>query len=197
MMRMNALFSLPFVGFVNHLLAREEWARERLQPFAGKAVHIRIAPTPTLRLRISAAGMIEAADAGEADLALDIRAVTLPGLLRHDEAALREIGIQGDTELAAAVQFLFRNLRWEVEEDLSRVFGDAAAHRLAQSGRAFMAWQRDATARAGENVAEYLQDEARLLVRRHEVEAFGSDLAALRDAVERLEKRIRKQEHAD
>lgn len=194
---MNALFSLPLVGFINHLLAREEWAREKLRPFADKVVHIRIAPTPTLRLRISDAGMIEATDAAEADLTLDIRAGTLPGLLRHDEAALREIGIQGDTELAAAVQFLFRNLRWEVEEDLSRVLGDAAAHRLAQSGRAFMAWQRDATVRAGENVAEYLQDEARLLVRRTEVEAFGRDITALRDAVERLDKRIRKQEQAD
>lgn len=194
---MNALFTLPFVGAVNHLLAREDWARERLQPHAGKTVQIRIQPAPTLRVRISDAGLIEAAEAEAADLTLDIRAGLLPGLLRHDEAAVRDIGIQGDAELAAAVQYLFRNLRWEVEEDLSRVLGDAAAHRLAQSGRAFMAWQREAATRAGENVAEYLQDEARLLAHRSEVEAFGRDVGALRDAVERLDKRLRKLERPD
>src|SRR5690606_14639852 len=95
-------------------------------------------------------------------LTLDIRPGLVPALMRHDEAALREIGIQGDAELAADIQFLFRNLRWDIEDDLSRVFGDVAAHRLAESGRSFMAWQREAAVRLGENLSDYLQDEARL-----------------------------------
>src|SRR5690606_18669275 len=194
---MDALLSLPFVGFVNHLLAREEWARERLLPHAGRVVHIRVSPAPALRLRITERGLIEAADADDPALTLTLRAGNLPGLVRQDEAALREIGIEGDTALAADIQFLFRHLRWEVEEDLSRVVGVAAAPRLAQTGRDFMAWQRDAAGRAGENVAEYLQEEARLLVQRADVEAFGRDAATLRDAVERLEKRLLKLEARD
>jgi len=191
---MNAIFTLPFTASLNHLLEREEWARERLRPHAGRIVHFRIAPLPALRLRITAAGLVDTADDEQAALTLDIRPGLVPALMRHDEAALREIGIQGDAELAADIQFLFRNLRWDIEGDLSRVFGDVAAHRLAESGRSFMAWQREAAVRLGENLSDYLQDEARLLARRAEVERFVREVNDLRDAVERLEKRIRKRE---
>lgn len=191
---MNALLHQPFVACVNHLLAREDWARARLRPFASKSIHLRLAPMPTLRLHITDDGMLEAARDESADLTLDIRAGSVPGLMRRDEAAVREIGVDGDTELAAAVQFLFRNLRWDVEEDLSRLFGDAIAHRMAESGRHFMAWQKDGVQRLGENLSEYWREEAQFLARRQAVEGAGRDVADLRDAVARLEKRISKQE---
>jgi len=191
---MNALLHQPFVAFVNHLLAREDWARARLRPFASKRIHLRLAPMPTLRLQITDGGLLEAARDESPDLRLDIRAGSVPGLMRRDEAAVREIGVDGDTELAAAVQFLFRNLRWDVEEDLSRLFGDAIAHRMAESGRHFMAWQKEGGQRLGENFSEYWREEAQFLAPRQAVEDAGRDVADLRDAVARLEKRISKQE---
>src|SRR2546430_11066708 len=45
---------------------------------------------------------------------------------------------------------LFRSLIWDFEEDLSRVFGDVVAHRLASGGKAVAAWQRDAALRLAE-----------------------------------------------
>lgn len=191
---MNALYSQPFVAAVNHLLTQEEWARARLQPFADKRVHIRIAPLPTLRLLIGPGGLLEASGEDEADLTLSIRPGSLPGVLRQDEAALREIDVVGDTELAAVIRTLFRELRWDVEEDLSRVVGDIAAHRLVSSGRAVWAWQHEAAQRLGENLSEYLREEAPLLARREAVDAYNRNVATLRDDVARLEKRIRLQE---
>ena len=41
------------------------------------------------------------------------------------------VGIQGDVQLAAEVAWLVDNVRWDVEEDLSRLVGDAMAHTLA------------------------------------------------------------------
>jgi ubiquinone biosynthesis protein UbiJ len=42
------------------------------------------------------------------------------------------VDIQGDVQLAAEVAWLVDNVRWDVEEDLSRVVGDAAAHTLVR-----------------------------------------------------------------
>ena len=53
----------------------------------------------------------------------------------HEEAAFREVEMQGDAELAQEISFLARHLTWDVEEDLSRVVGDIAAHRVV-GGRA-------------------------------------------------------------
>ena len=43
--------------------------------------------------------------------------------------------IQGDVQLAAEVAWLADNVRWDVEEDLARLLGDAPAHVLAQTVR--------------------------------------------------------------
>jgi ubiquinone biosynthesis protein UbiJ len=88
------------------------------------------------------------------------------------------------------VDYLFRHLDWDVEEDLSRVFGDIVAHRLASGGKAFAAWQREAVLRLAENLVEYWTEEQPLLARPAEVETFCRDVDTLRDDVARLEKRI-------
>jgi len=88
------------------------------------------------------------------------------------------------------VSALARHLRWDVEEDLSRLFGDVAAHRIAGAGRALARWHADAAQRLVESAADYAVDEKRILMARGEVDQFAGALARLRDAIERLEKRI-------
>jgi ubiquinone biosynthesis protein UbiJ len=186
------MLTFPFTGFVNHLLRREAWARERLQAHQRKTLSIHIAPFGAMHLRIGEDGLLEGVAATDAppDLRLELKAGTLPGLMRGDDAAVREVKASGDTELAECVQFLFRNLRWDIEEDLSKVIGDAAAHRSVESGRAFYNWQRDGARRMGENFSEYWREESKVLPSRSEVNHFISDVAALRDDIARLEKRI-------
>ncbi len=184
------MLDLPAVAFVNHLLAREQWARDRLGPFSGQHVRIRIAPLPDLVLAIDASGQVASRAADAVALTLTIPPASLPRILARDESALREVRMDGDAGLANAILFLFRHLRWDVEEDLSRVVGDVVAHRMAGAARDFAAWHRQAAERLGQNVAEYLQDEAGLLVRPHELEAFGREVDEVRDALARLEKRV-------
>jgi ubiquinone biosynthesis protein UbiJ len=186
------MIGLPAIALINHLLARERWASDRLAPFVGRRVRLRLAPLPDLVLEIRAADRVQAGAGGNFDLSLAIPPAAVPRILAQDEAALREVGVEGDAALANAVLFLFRNLRWDVEEDLSRMVGDVAAHRITGAARGFAAWQREAGVRLGQNVAEYLKDEAALLVHPHELETFGRRVDALRDDVERLEKRVQR-----
>ena len=40
--------------------------------------------------------------------------------------------IAGDVQLAAEVQWLVDHVRWDLEEDLSRIVGDAPAHAFGE-----------------------------------------------------------------
>ena len=185
------MIEIPVIAFVNHLLAAEPWAREKLAPFAGKRVRVKAVPLPDLVVAVTAEGTLAPAGGeGGPDLTVTLSPADLPRLLRGDDAVLRSIGFSGDAELAAALQYLARHLRWEFEEDLSRIVGDVAAHRIAGTARDFVAWQKDAGVRLGENVAEYLTEEARVLAPPAALGRFGREVADLVDALERLEKRL-------
>ena len=96
----------------------------------------------------------------------------------------------GDTDFAAAINHLVRYLRWDVEEDLSRLFGDVAAHRMAETGRSFRRWGEQTAQHAGRSLAGYWTEEDPLIASSHEVTEFNRAVDALRDDVARLEKRI-------
>jgi len=67
------------------------------------------------------------------DLRLDVTETSpltlAQGALRGDKPAIR---IEGDVQLAAEINWLVDHVRWDVEEDLARVVGDAPAHTVAQ-----------------------------------------------------------------
>ena len=184
------------VAALNHMLAQGPWARERLAGFAGQTVLLRCPPFPDLPFTIAETGLVEqAADGARPALTVAVPPSALPLLLSpskglRDEAALKQVRIDGSAELAETVRSLFAHLAWDVEEDLSRVLGDALAHRIASGGEAFLGWQRDAALRLGENLAEYWKEEQPLLARPGDVAAFCREVDALRDDVERLEKRL-------
>ena len=113
--------------------------------------------------------------------------IILPLSLR---ALLREVELTGQADLAQVVQGLFRELKWDVEEDLSRVVGDVMAHRMAETGRTLFAWQKEAAQRLAQNFAEYWTEENPVIARRDDLVRFGADVAALRDKVDVLEQRL-------
>ncbi|MEK7437727.1 MAG: SCP2 sterol-binding domain-containing protein [Pseudomonadota bacterium] len=184
---------LPHPGIValNHLLGAEAWAREKLKPYAGQCVEFRSPPLPALRLDILDTGLLRAAlkDAAP-DMVVSIGAAALPASLRGEDALMREIGIEGNADLASTVQHLFRHLRWDIAEDLSKVFGDVLAQRMVTESRHFAAWNREAAEKLAQNFAEYWTEEQPLLARPAEVRQFLADADQLRDDLARLEKRI-------
>lgn len=176
---------------LNHLLKAEHWARERLAPFSGETVELRAAPFPPARYTVEEAGTLRIAAAGaQPTLVIIVRAEAPIALLRGEEHFLRAIEVSGNPQLADAFMVLARNLRWDAEEDLSRLVGDVAAHRVARAVRGFAAWQADAGQRLAESFIDYLTEEKQMLLQRPEHDSFSAAVASLRDGVERLQKRI-------
>jgi ubiquinone biosynthesis accessory factor UbiJ len=186
------LLDFPFASALNHLLEAEPWARERLAPFCGETIALAAAPLPELRLSILFDGRVAPAADGAAapSLTVTLGADALAALVRGEEHFMRAVEVTGNARLASEVLLLVRHLRWDAEEDLSHLTGDVAARRIIGAARKFARWQADAVQRLAESLVEYAVEEKRILVRRPEIEPLAARIAHLRDAIERLEKRI-------
>lgn len=127
------------------------------------------------------------------DVVISASLVTLARLLGGGgEAAIRDgdVSLSGDAITAQRFQKLLRYAKPDIEEELSRLVGDAAAHRLGDIARGVADWSRQARSTMGGNVREYLQEESRELPTRYEVERFAAAVGVVRDDVERLAARL-------
>jgi ubiquinone biosynthesis protein UbiJ len=98
--------------------------------------------------------------------------------------------IRGDAEIANRYRELFALARPDFEEELSRMTGDVPARRLSQFAKAAFSWVRKSGRTAGENIAEYLQEESRDLVNRAELEEFLLGVDQSREMADRIEIRL-------
>lgn len=186
------MISSLFLSATNHLLSQAGWARQRLQPHAGRTARLTLAPVVEIDFSVAGDGQLAEWSGEEPpEVTLRLAVADLPRLLVDGlETAMRHVRIEGNAEFAEALGFVFRHLRWDAEEDLSRVFGDIAAHRLVEGGRKAAAEGKRTLERAGGNLAEYLTEESPLLVQRKALPGLAEDVVALRDAVARLDKRV-------
>lgn len=185
-----AAFDTAAAAAINHLLRGASWARDALRRFAGKTARFDLVPL-ALSLTVLESGEVAPA-APDAACAVTVRLT--PGLVlrlaARDETAWRDVALSGDAEFCAAIHHVARNLRWDVEEDLSRIFGDVAAHRMAQTGRAVQRWGGQAFENTARSFAEYWTEEQPLIAAARDIEEFNGAVDRLRDDTARLEKRL-------
>jgi ubiquinone biosynthesis protein UbiJ len=175
---------------LNRLLRANTWALERLRVHAGKTALLECPPL-ALRLTVLDDGQVApAAAASTADVTVRATPPLLLRLAARDETAWSDAEVSGDVELAAAIDYVRRNLEWDFEEDLSRVVGDVAAHRMANAARQLERWGREAALSLGRAVAEYSTYESPLVAAAPSVDEFIRGVDEVRDQVERLEKRL-------
>ena len=131
------------VLFLNHVLMQEKEAQNRLLRRKGSVIHVRWGIF-ALDLLITPAGLLDrAAPGAKPDLLLAVAAESPDVVLQSVLAGKAPpVNIEGDVQLAAEIGWLADNLRWDVEEDLSRLIGDAPAHTLASAARQALAGLR-------------------------------------------------------
>lgn len=146
---------------VNHVIAAEPAAQQRLLPHAGRVLRLELAQWPALlpklpplAMRITPAGLLELADdeagSGAADLHVVLNAANPAALaLKALAGEPPALDIRGNAQLATDMDWLVKNLRWDVAADLERLFGPAVAHQLHQLGRALARGLQAAMAQAG------------------------------------------------
>ena len=124
------------VLLLNHVLMREKEATLRLARQKGRvvlfqwgAVHFKLLATP--------AGLLDLASPDlPSDLTLSVTEESPVVLVQSALQGLKPaVRIEGDVQLAADVNWLVEHVRWDIEEDVARILGDAPAHAMGQAVR--------------------------------------------------------------
>jgi len=195
---MNPNFDLPktlLLRGINHVLQREKWALRELKQHQGKVIRL-VLPMSETWIQISSIGEIDLVrtEIGNAHLTLEISNESLMRVGEStgsmQERVVKAVNIAGDAELAQLIAKLAKQLRWEYEEDLAQIVGDASAHFVVSQAKRFHELTQKAILDLQQNVIEYLSEEKKVLVHQREFLSHKIALQDLRDAVERLEKRI-------
>jgi ubiquinone biosynthesis protein UbiJ len=185
----------PLESLLNRNIAGSSRARALLAAVAGKSLEIRVATTP-FRVRIEATAdriTIAAGSDAPADATIEGTPLSLARLAAPDAAQVFRSGnlqITGDAEIAQGFQKLFAAAQPDLEEELSRVTGDAFAHHLASLAHSALRFGLKARDTFAQNVAEYLTEEGRDVPARSEVDEFLAGVDAVREATDRLEARL-------
>jgi ubiquinone biosynthesis accessory factor UbiJ len=147
---------------INHVIAAEPLAQQRLVRHTGRCLALRFEGGPSwvpflpesIAFRITPAGLLEWCGPSSADVPAepDLRVVmdaskplsTLGKTLMGERPAFQ---IAGDGAFASDVSWLIDNVRWDVEDDLARITGPMAARQIVRVGQALAQALRDAAKR--------------------------------------------------
>lgn len=192
---MNSELLRPLERALNRQIAASGRARALLAGLDGRSMELRFAATP-FRIRLAAtADALSVRPAADEPADAVIEGTPLSFLRLATGEALQSIraggmDVRGDAEIAEGFRRLLDAARPDLEEELSRVTGDVAAHYLAGFARDALDFGRRAGDAFARNLGEYLTEESRDLPVRLEVEEFLEGVDRLREAVDRLETRI-------
>ncbi len=182
---------------LNHLLASEPLAREKLRAHHGKTLRLEGAALLNVALTVlSDDSFASAAQDAAPTLTLTIDVPKAASLMAQGRDVAAAVTISGDAEFAAAAGWLGSNLRWEFEEDVAKLIGEAGAHRLGRLVRAVGRTMRRTADDTEAMLKRGFAETGAPLLSRLAFEPIRSEVTQLRDATARLEKRLELLERA-
>lgn len=187
----------PIAAVLNRNIQATTPARELCKKLKGTVVAIRVRDTALTAWFIVHDDSLELTTEAELEPDVLISGSILTLASMAGESGVRSIRagsleLTGDPVLADDFQRLLTYAKPDIEEELSGIVGDAAAHRIGEFARGVSNWGREARSTMGDNIREYLQEESRDVPSRYEVDRFAKNVSDLRDDVDRLEARIKR-----
>lgn len=177
---------------LQHLISQNSWANAMLQPFAGKSVQFNISLMSSTVVILENGSLAIAGATNTPDATVTIPISLLPRLISKDESVKMHINIEGDTHLAAELAKVFANMRWDYEDDLSKVLGDIPANKIGEFSRKTVNAVKETTTNLAEMLSEYWQEEKPMIAKKRHIETFNEQVDTLRADTARFEKKLQK-----
>ena len=179
-------------SFLQHLTNQNNWSRPQLQPFAGKVVQFDFTLIKANLLILEDGSLAIAGETASPEANIHVPPSLALRLLAGDENAKMQIKIDGDTHLATEISKVLQNMRWDMEEDLSKITGDIAAHKIGRISRKTLSETKKQSINLVEMLSEYWQEEQPLLAKKRHVEQFYTQVDTIKSDVARFEKKLNK-----
>jgi ubiquinone biosynthesis protein UbiJ len=179
------------INALNHLIAQEHWAQELLMPHSHKVISVSV-PLGQAFLMINDGSFTNAHQENiSPSVSFDISKEAIWAFIKEGKpAALKYIRISGDVDLAADLNHLVADLKWEAEEDLAQIIGDAPSHLIFRESKKILHQGQTAVQSLQTSIRDYLVHEKNVLVDKNNFTQFKSDLRQLRDHLDRTEKKV-------
>lgn len=184
------MFKSISTRLLQHLIAQNSWANAMLQPFAAKSVQFNVGFMSTSLVILENGGLAIAGESNIPDATVNIPPSLLLRLIAKDEAAKLQISIEGDTHLAAELAKVFANMRWDYEDDLSKLVGDIPANKIGNFARDATNSVKETSINLAEMLSEYWQEEKPMIAKKRHVEEFNIQVDTLRADAARFEKKL-------
>jgi ubiquinone biosynthesis protein UbiJ len=184
-----ALFAPAVELALNQALSGSSAAARDLKQLDGKVIALELKELPLKLYFLPRDGKLAVRGEHQGKIDMTVRAPSfalLEAALKRSDAPPRGLELNGDAETAQTFSRLLKQADLDWEELLSRYVGDIAAHQIGNLARRLLRWGRDAGARLGQDLAEYLQYESSALPPRREVENFLDGVDRLKNDVERI-----------
>lgn len=178
--------------FLQHLTAQNQWSKPYLAPFAGKVIQFDFVLAKTNLQILEDGSLAIAAETTAPEASIHLPPSLALRLLAGDESAKMHIKIDGDAQFATEFSKVLQQMRWDVEEDLSKVVGDIAAFKIGEVSKNAFAETKKQTVNVAEMVSEFWQEEKPILAKKRHVVEFNQDVDTLRSDAARFEKRLEK-----
>jgi ubiquinone biosynthesis protein UbiJ len=178
---------------LNRGLPRSPRARQLCAELSGKSVAIVIRDIARFRVASNGLQLTVTRDETPADATITGGPLSLLALSGESGQVVLQRGdvtVSDETETAQAFRELAQLLRPDLEEELSLLVGDVAAHQLGRLARLTTGWGRRAADTTLKNLSEYLGHERADLVPRNEGEQFLRGVDQVREGVDRLQARL-------
>lgn len=186
------LFADAVEFVLNRALALDPEAGPALAPLDGRWIRFDL-QGPGIELWIGAVGdrfRVRAESDGRADAVISGTPAALLALLVPDADA-SGLRIEGDARVVQQFQAALRRLDPDIEQGLTELFGPLLGPQLYRGFVELTGFGRQALATGVDQAARWLRDESALLPSPAEWREFSAGVDRLREAVDRLERKVR------
>lgn len=185
------MFKSISTRLIQHLISQNYWANAILLPFSGKSVQFNVGLISTSLVILENGSLAMAGETNIADATVTISPSLLIRLMAKDEAAKMQINVEGDSHLASELAKVFTHMRWDYEDDLSKLIGDIPANKVGNFAREAAHSMKETSINLANMLSEYWQEENPIIAKKCQVEEFNSQVDILRADVARFEKKLK------
>ena len=179
---------MPALAVLNHLLQQNPEIRAQMQAHGGRCVRLAL-PMLAFTASIDEEGYWRHSDAAP-ETTLTFHNSALQKRLQGDTPGVGDVAVAGDQALGMALLPLLGGLRYWANDDIARLFGDAAAGEWLRVSGSLKHSAAELAQTVAAHISDYAQEADAAVVHRQQFARFADAVAALRDDTARLSARL-------